>query len=344
MKKVAANLKSCELAIGDWRLANASRWVMLFALNFAPGTALAQDEVEKSASFSSAREAVRAGNQLLRAGKADEALKAYEQAKFLEPAALEIPFVQGLGQYQRQDFDSARELWSRASLSDDASLADAATYSLGTTYHAEALKQHEKPEEATKSLEQAMERYQQVLSHDGQHVAARDSLRKAAALRRQIKQMMQQQQEQQPNQEKSDEEKQEQSEQEQSSENSKQGEKESEESKEQQSQEQSEEQKQESSPQEQKEQQDQSAQSESAEQEQKESSAAQEKQEPSDPSDAKESQEQSEEAPAEPPEEDSSREQAERQLREMMQSLRDRQKQRKPPAQRVPIKPAEKDW
>lgn len=304
--------------------------------------AAGQSTPTQPASFPSAREAVRTGNQLLRDGKPEEALRAYAQAKSLEPGALEIPFVQGLGRYQLQDYPAARDLWSSAALAGDPALADAATYSLGTTYHSEALRQSGKPEEAGKLLEQAMERYQQVLAHDPRHLAARDSLRKAAALRRQIKEMAQQQQE--PNQKKSEEEKQEESEQDQSSENSQQNEEESEKSEEQQSQDSSEQQEKQEQESSQQEQPDQESPSESASQDKQDESESKDQQQSSDSPEERESEESSDKMKTQPTEEDHSREQAERQLREMMQSLRDRQKNRKEPTRRVPIQPAEKDW
>ncbi len=86
-----------------------------------------------------ARAAVQFGNERLIQGDAPQALEAYEHAEGLRPDALEIPFVKGLGHYALGEYEPAREAFEKAALSKRRKLADDAIYSVGTTFHAEAL-------------------------------------------------------------------------------------------------------------------------------------------------------------------------------------------------------------
>ncbi len=278
----------------------------------------------------SAYEAIHAGNQRLVEGDAASALEAYEHAAELDQNAPEIPFVQGLAQYAQQDYESARRSFERAATAEDAQLASDALYSLGTTYHAQALQQiQEDPETAIESLEQALQRYRMVLDQDSQHEQANDANRKAAAMRRQLREMMQEQ-EQEQKQESEDGEKDEDQEEEDKEKSDSENQEEGDQDKDQQQQESDEDREQQESEKqdeaskdgEQKDKEQESESSESEEQqEKKEQQAAQQKQEESETSN-----------------------QAKRQLREMMQAMRDRKKNRQQPVKPVPAKPVEKDW
>ena len=287
----------------------------------------------------SAREAVRQGNELLRAGDAAGALRLYDQAKALAPDAPEIAFVEGLGHFHQQDFAAARESFERAAVARDDALAQAAQYSAGTALHAEALASEADPKIAIEKLEGAMQRYQSVLAAEPEHDHARDGLRKAASMRRLLKQRMEQQQQQQSQDGDSNEEQEEQENQDkQEQQGDQQQEQESSENQEQSSEQAEQDEQQQSDQQESNDQQKQSEQQSESDQEQQAEQQSGEEQK-QDEQEQKESKESTAEA-----EERNSREQAERRLREMMQHVRSRQKQRQESGQRVPIVPVDKDW
>lgn len=144
----------------------------------------------------SARAAVRKGNARLLEGDSPSALNAYAHAKELRPEAPQIPFVQGLAHLAQRDFDAARDAFRVVAASDNERLANDALYSLGASYHLEALENSENPEQAIDKLESAMARYREVLAGTPDHAAARESDYKAASMRRQLKQLLEQQQEQ----------------------------------------------------------------------------------------------------------------------------------------------------
>ncbi len=265
-----------------------------------------------------AAQAVRAGNQLLLANDPAGALTAYQHARTIEPAAHEIDFVEGLAHYTMEDYEAARASFENAATAKNDALVDDAIYSVGTTYHAEALKQTENPQEAIASLEKAMQRYQTVLGNRPDHPAANDANFKAASMWRTLKQQMeQQQQEQQQNEdgEKNEEQESQDQEKQQSDQQQEQ------EKNEDQQQQQSQDQEQESDQQQQDQQQSEEQEQQQSEQEQKEQQEQQ----------------------AQKSEEDS-REDAERKLRELMQALRDRQKRKPQRVERVQVAPADKDW
>ncbi|MBU0717276.1 MAG: hypothetical protein KJ749_03430 [Planctomycetes bacterium] len=267
----------------------------------------------------SAREAVREGNRLLREGDPRSALEAYEQAKTLRPDAPEIPFVEGLAHYALEEYEDARHDFKKTAADEKDQLADDALYSIGATYHAEALKSLQEPEVAIEKLEAAMDQYRQVLADQPDHAAARDANRKAASLRRQVKQMLEQQQQQE---QQSDQSRDQQGEDQQDQQNQQQQEGEQEEDSEQE--------------------QEQQAQQPDQSEEQPDQQSQQSQAQPDNEQPPEE--QQASAAEEEEQEERVSREQAERQLREMMQAIREREEQRRQQVPAVPIAPVEKDW
>lgn len=263
-----------------------------------------------------ARQAVRWGNEKLRAGEPSSALAAYEHAESLEPDAYEIPFVEGLGHFAEEDYEQAREAFEKAALSSNRALADDATYGLGACDHAEALASTDDPQQAVSRLEDAIQKYENVLASRPDHEAARDAIRKAATMRRQIKQQMQEQQQQQQgdgeNDDSDKEEQQEPSDDQQQSEDSEQQEPSEDDQQDQENQQ---------SDQQQNDENESQSQEEQEEQQEQEQSQAQQKEDENIP-----------------------REQAERRMREMMQAMRQRQEQRQKPAEKIRLVPVDKDW
>jgi tetratricopeptide (TPR) repeat protein len=254
--------------------------------------------------------AVREGNQFLKGGNPAAALERYGEAKTAQPDAREIAFDEGLAHCELGEYDKAREAFDRAAGSERDELADDAIYSAGATDHKEAIDQAADPKAALGKLENAMQRYQSVLSRRPKHQHARDANYKAASYWRQLRQQLQQQEQQQQQQSESEN----------------------------QEEQQDQDQQQQEQPSAQDEQQKQQQQSVSGEQEQQDKQEQQQ-------AEANEQQEQQEQqSQAQEAKEDVSREQAERKLREVMQAHRDRKKQRREEVRKTPLQPVEKDW
>ena len=278
--------------------------------------AVTDDESDLDLSGLPAYKAVREGNRRLIEGHAASALEAYEYAKGLRPDALEIPFVEGLAHFTRKKYDQARDAFRKAAKAEAGRLAGDALYSIGTTYHAEAFENLQDPKLTIQKLENAMQRYRDVLADRPEHEAARDANFKAASMRRQLLQMLEQQQPNQQQDQQCDQENQDQQDQ----------------------QDQQYQQPQEQNEQEQDEERQSRQSSESEEPPEEQSS-----QSPS-PDDEQEQQEERPQVSPEDEEQRVSREQAERRLREMMQAIRDRQKLRRKEVQKIPVAPVDKDW
>lgn len=315
-------------------------WLLVAVLSGAGMAA----ENKKSADPASAREVVREGNRQLLAGNAHAALDAYQQARTIVPDAPEVSFVEGLGHYHLKDYAKARQSFEQAATASNPALVDDALYSVGTTYHAEALEESDHPEAGIEKLESAIQRYQGVLAGNPQHEFARDAYLKAASLRRQYIQQMQQQKQEKQNKkdgskkgdEKKDDEKKESNEQQDRSEEKQQ----TEDQRQAESQNKDEQENQEKKGQQQQDQEQQKSEQSQEKQSQNEQSQESQK-EPS--SSESQSSEKDQQDDAQRQARDS-REQAERRLREMMQAVRDRQKQRRETLQRVPVAPVDKDW
>lgn len=145
----------------------------------------------------SAHQAVRLGNEHLSAGRPDQALKAYRQAKELEPQAREIGFVEGLAHFDLRAYEPARQAFRKAAGVEHDDLSADALYSLAATDHAEALASMKSaPQEALSQLESAMRRYHEVLNQRPSHRTARVANRRAASMWRKLKQQLQQQEQQ----------------------------------------------------------------------------------------------------------------------------------------------------
>ncbi len=289
----------------------------------AVGDAFSKDRAP--AVTGSAPQLVREGNKLLLDDKADLALAKYDLAKTLAPEAREIEFAEGLSHFKLGDYAAARQNFSQVAGSAGDGLADDALYSRGTCDHAEALASGDEPEQAMGKLEGAMRTYREVLARNPNHVAARDANFKAASMWRQIKKQMEQQEQKQDGdsdeENKEDQEKQDGEEQDQEK---------SDDEKQQDEQQESED----------KEGEDQ----ESSESEQNKKDQEEQEQSKSD-KDKKSEEEKSEQQQAQQSEEEKvSQEQAERQLREMLEELKDRQKARRKPVERVPAPRGGKDW
>lgn len=272
--------------------------------------AVTDDESDLDLSGLPAYKAVREGNRRLIEGHAASALEAYEYAKGLRPDALEIPFVEGLAHFTRKKYDQARDAFRKAAKAEAGRLAGDALYSIGTTYHAEAFENLQDPKLTIQKLENAMQRYRDVLADQPEHEVARDANFKAASMRRQLLQMLEQQQQNQQQDQQCDQENQDQQDQ------------------------------QNQQPQEQNEQE---------QDEERQSRQSSESQEPPEEqsSQSPSPDDEQEERPQVSPEDEEqrvSREQAERRLREMMQAIRDRQKLRRKEVQKIPVTPADKDW
>lgn len=320
-----------------WYAARRASRVMALVLVLDAGAlfALADDPAPAPPAISvvSAYESVREGNQLLRDGKAEDALKVYDEAAKLAPDAREIPFARGIAQYELGRFDEARQSFQDAALSSNRALAADAAYGIGAAHHAEALAHSDDPKQVLSRLEQAMSQYRALLANQPNHAFAREADSKAARMWKQVKQQLEQQQQQQDDQQQNQNQDQQQSDQQQQQQQQDQQDGEN-------SQDQSEQQQQQSQEQNSDEQKSQENQQQAGEQDQK--SEDQSQQQSSQQEKAEEQDDEEKEQAAS--EQRTSREQAERRLREMMQELRDRRKAKERPVERPLIAPVDKDW
>ena len=181
-----------------WRLKAftlVSAMVLLVATTFALADDPKPKKVAPKPGALSAHQAVRLGNEQLSAGRPDQALEAYRQAKELEPEAREIGFVEGLAHFDLGAYEPARQAFRKAAGVEHDDLSADALYSLAATDHAEALASMESaPQEALGQLESAMRRYHEVLNQRPKHRATRDANRRAASMWRKLKQQLQEQQ------------------------------------------------------------------------------------------------------------------------------------------------------
>lgn len=281
-------------------------------------SASATEATEQPADNRTARQLVREGNQKLQSGEPETAIDLYDRARRIKPEAAEIAFDQGLAHFRRGDYEKAREAFNEAVHAENAQLADDALYGMAASEHAAAL-QVPQPDQAIPMLEDAMMKYQDVLSHQPGYDAVRDAHFKAVEKWRQLKQLQEQQQQQQQQQQEQDEQDQE----------------DQEEQQDQQPQQQEADQQQESEQQDQQE-----AQQQNQQQEQQQPDEQQQQQ-----SAEEQQQEQSQEQPADAdPAPDENKEQARRELRRLMDHMRQRKQNRQePPAPVQPSRP-DKEW
>ncbi len=326
---------------------NVSTVLLIVLATLLPAAHTLADDASKLESLS-AYDAVREGNRLLEQGNAEGALQAYNHAGKLAPDALEVPFVKGVGNYDLKRFDDARQAFEKAVLSKDRKLATDAQYGIGAAHHAEALALLNNPpaapdagdpaasqqKEALQHLESAMQSYRGALANNPNHAAAREANSKAAHLWKKVKQEIQQQQQQQQQKQDSENKDENNEDQQQQQENQNDDQKnENKDSQEQQENQDSEQKQQESQENQSDEQKKENAQEQKSEEQQQKESAEQ-----------SEEKKQEEQTAAQQKEQRESQEQANRKLREMMQTVRDRQKNRREKIERVPVRPVEKDW
>jgi len=225
-----------------------------------------------------------------------------------------VAFGEGLAHFALKDIEKARTAFGEAALAKDKALVADALYSLATCDHVEALQEGQEPKSAIGKLESAMQQYHEVLSRTARPEAARDANTKAATMWRQLKQQMEQQKQQQQPQ--SD------------------GEKNEEEQDQQQNQD---------SQEEKKDEQQKNEQEQSSEKQQPQDSD-QNKQQQAEQNESQEQEQQEAKQQSAEEKEQVSREQAERRLREMMQALNQRKKEKPQQVQRVVPVPVDKDW
>jgi Ca-activated chloride channel family protein len=110
-----------------------------------------------------ASEMVRRGNAALRAGKYDEAMKAYKQAEVSQPESPQLKYNQGLIQYRQRDFAKARDLFGQALSTRDLDLEARAHFNLGDCAYSQALEKLKSYDEAIKLAREAIGYYRQAL-------------------------------------------------------------------------------------------------------------------------------------------------------------------------------------
>ncbi len=125
---------------------------------------------------------IQRGNAALKAGKHDEALKAYEEAAVGLPESPELDYNRGLVHYRLRDFVKARECFTKSLSTRDLKLESAAHFNLGNCAYSQALEKLSRYDEAIKLAREAIGHYRQALDLAPNDADARANIETARLL------------------------------------------------------------------------------------------------------------------------------------------------------------------
>ncbi len=131
--------------------------------------------------------AINAANDLLRAGKVEDALTQYSSIDDAGMLNDELAFDLGVAKFRAGDVDAASQLFASAAGSDRASLASRSRYNLGNCCYAQALQlvESDKPA-AVEKLREAIGHYRGSLATNANNLDARANIELAAKLIQQL--------------------------------------------------------------------------------------------------------------------------------------------------------------
>ncbi len=147
---------------------------------------------------------INSANELVRAGKLDQAIEDYRQVQPAETNRDQLNYNLAVAQFRNGDVAAAKALFTQAAATSDSSLAASSRYNLGNCFYADAVKlaEQDKPA-AIESLREAISHYRGSLRGNPNNADARANIELAAELISKL-QAEQQQQEQQQNQDQQD--------------------------------------------------------------------------------------------------------------------------------------------
>jgi Ca-activated chloride channel family protein len=145
----------------------------------------------------SPRELLAEGNDLLEAGRWQEALESFQQAEVSLPDSPVLAYDEAIAYYRLGDYEKARQQLQRALATRDVRLEAKAKYNLGNCAYAEALALQASPQQAIDRLRQAINHYRDALAIDANDDDARANIEMATLLIKDLLDKLKQQQEQQ---------------------------------------------------------------------------------------------------------------------------------------------------
>lgn len=126
---------------------------------------------------------INSANSLLRDGKVEQAITAYQQAQEHVPNSADLSYNLAVAQYRKGDVAAAERLFQSTAAVDNDALAAKSRYNLGNCKFASALRNAEKDRPAAiKSLETAIADYRSSLDIEPTDADARANIERAAAL------------------------------------------------------------------------------------------------------------------------------------------------------------------
>ncbi len=154
---------------------------------------------------------INAANDLVRAGKLDEAIESYQAVSATQPELETLKYNRAVAEYRKGNIDSAEKLFEEVSSSSDPAIASHSRYNLGNCHYAKGLQLAENDRAAAVfQLEQAIAHYRGSLRGNPENTDARANIELAAKIIRKLKEEQQQQEQQQEDQQQEDQQKNEQ--------------------------------------------------------------------------------------------------------------------------------------
>ena len=165
-----------------------------------------------------------AANAMLREGKIAEAIDGYQQVQATAGARDALAYNLGVAQYRGGDIAAAKEAFTAAAASSDASLAASSRYNLGNCLYSDALQQAEQDKAAAiASLRDAIEHYRGALRGNPNNAPHNADARANIELASELIRKLEEEQEQDRQQEQQDQQQQEQQNQQQNQDQQQQG-------------------------------------------------------------------------------------------------------------------------
>lgn len=137
-----------------------------------------------------ATDAVRAGNEMYRAGRYEAALENYAAAAESLPDETAIRFNQGNVWFRLRDTDKALELYMAALATEDAQLKSRAKYNIGVTELGQALATEQSATEALARTQEAIRHFRESLELDRDQDDARYNLELAYRFRHHVERQL----------------------------------------------------------------------------------------------------------------------------------------------------------
>ncbi|MBI5765282.1 MAG: tetratricopeptide repeat protein [Planctomycetes bacterium] len=139
------------------------------------------------------------GNEALAAGKYQDALAAYDEAKRVRPESPEVAYNRGIALYRLGKYDDAQKALQDALKPDRPDMEAKVKYNLGRSAHEAAIAGRDKPEEAINSIGKAINFYKEAQTLNAKDDDPRKNLEQAERLRAYFEKKLKEKQEEKKN-------------------------------------------------------------------------------------------------------------------------------------------------